>query len=61
MRGNIRIGDGSLMKLAMKLADCEFGSSNDRAYELDIMVTEMFYGEQYQTSEFPAYPSSQDD
>lgn len=40
--GNILIGDG----LPMKLVDYEFASNNDRAYELAVLVTEMFYGEQ---------------
>ncbi|MBX5333141.1 phosphotransferase [Rhodococcus fascians] len=42
MPGNILIGDG----LPMKLVDYEFASNNDRAYELAVMITEMFYGEQ---------------
>lgn len=42
MPGNILIGEG----LPMKLVDYEFASNNDRAYELAVMVTEMFYGEQ---------------
>ncbi|OZC89957.1 choline/ethanolamine kinase--aminoglycoside phosphotransferase [Rhodococcus sp. 06-412-2C] len=42
MPGNILIGDG----LPMKLVDYEFASNNDRAYELAVMTTEMFYGEQ---------------
>lgn len=42
MPGNILIGEG----LPMKLVDYEFASNNDRAYELAVLVTEMFYGEQ---------------
>ncbi|OZC63420.1 choline/ethanolamine kinase--aminoglycoside phosphotransferase [Rhodococcus sp. 06-470-2] len=42
MPGNILIGDG----MPMKLVDYEFASNNDRAYELAVMITEMFYGEQ---------------
>ncbi|MDJ0396032.1 choline/ethanolamine kinase family protein [Rhodococcus sp. G-MC3] len=42
MPGNLLIGDG----LPMKLVDYEFASNNDRAYELAVMVTEMFYIEQ---------------
>lgn len=42
MPGNILIGDG----LPMRLLDYEFAPNNDRAYELAVMVREMFYGEQ---------------
>ena len=42
MPGNILVAPGK----PMKLADYEFASNNDRAYELAVMVTEMFYGEQ---------------
>ncbi|MGB7385871.1 MAG: choline/ethanolamine kinase family protein [Rhodococcus sp. (in: high G+C Gram-positive bacteria)] len=42
MPGNILVAPGK----PMKLVDYEFASNNDRAYELAVMVTEMFYGEQ---------------
>jgi thiamine kinase-like enzyme len=42
MPGNFLIAPGK----PMKLVDYEFSSNNDRAYELAVMVTEMFYGEQ---------------
>ncbi|WP_029117841.1 choline/ethanolamine kinase family protein [Mycobacterium sp. URHB0044] len=42
MPGNFLIGDG----LPMKLVDYEFASNNERAYELALLTTEMFYGEE---------------
>lgn len=42
MPSNILIGEG----LPMKLVDYEFASNSDRAYELAVTVTELFYGAQ---------------
>jgi thiamine kinase-like enzyme len=42
--GNFLIGAGG-DALPMKMVDFEFASNNDRAYDLAVLVTEMFYGE----------------
>jgi len=42
MPGNFLIADGK----PMKMVDYEFASNNERAYELAVLTTEMFYGEQ---------------
>lgn len=42
MPGNFLVGDGK----PMKLVDYEFASNNERAYELALLTTEMFYGEE---------------
>lgn len=41
MPGNFLIADG----MPMRLVDFEFSSNNERAYELAVMTTEMFYAE----------------
>lgn len=42
MPGNFLVGDGK----PMRMVDYEFASNNERAYELALLVTEMFYGEE---------------
>jgi thiamine kinase-like enzyme len=42
MPGNFLIADGR----PMKMVDYEFASNNERAYELALLTTEMFYGEE---------------
>ena len=42
MPGNFLVADGK----PMKLVDYEFASNNERAYELALLTTEMFYTEQ---------------
>ncbi|MCV7421009.1 phosphotransferase [Mycobacterium yunnanensis] len=42
MPGNFLVGDGQ----PMKLVDYEFASNNERAYELALLTTEMFYTEE---------------
>lgn len=41
MPGNFLVADGK----PMKMVDFEFASNNERAYELAVLTTEMFYGE----------------
>jgi thiamine kinase-like enzyme len=54
MPGNFLIADGK----PMKLIDFEFASNNDRAYELALFVTEMFYTEQQTFELIEAYYGS---
>jgi thiamine kinase-like enzyme len=42
MPGNFLVADGR----PMKMVDYEFASNNERAYELALLTTEMFYGEE---------------
>ncbi|MGE2736994.1 phosphotransferase [Mycolicibacterium vaccae] len=42
MPGNFLVADGA----PMRMVDYEFASNNERAYELALLITEMFYGEQ---------------
>ncbi|MET0451593.1 MAG: choline/ethanolamine kinase family protein [Mycobacterium sp.] len=42
MPGNFLVGDGK----PMKMVDYEFASNNERAYELAVLTTEMFYTEE---------------
>ena len=42
MPGNFLVGEGK----PMKMVDYEFASNNERAYELAVLTTEMFYTEQ---------------
>ncbi|MBU8811529.1 phosphotransferase family protein [Mycolicibacterium goodii] len=42
MPGNFLVAHGK----PMKMVDFEFASNNERAYELAVLTTEMFYGEQ---------------
>jgi thiamine kinase-like enzyme len=42
MPGNFLVDDGK----PMRLVDYEFASNNERAYELALLTTEMFYGEE---------------
>lgn len=44
--------------LPMKMIDFEFASNNDRAYELAVLVTEMFYGERQTLELIEAYYGS---
>ncbi|KUI40437.1 phosphotransferase [Mycobacterium sp. GA-2829] len=42
MPGNFLVADGA----PMRMVDYEFASNNERAYELALLITEKFYGEQ---------------
>ncbi|MDT5194942.1 MAG: hypothetical protein QOG79_1549 [Mycobacterium sp.] len=42
MPGNFLVADGQ----PMRMVDYEFASNNERAYELALLTTEMFYGEE---------------
>lgn len=42
MPGNFLVADGK----PMKMVDFEFASNNERAYELAVLTTEMFYGDE---------------
>jgi thiamine kinase-like enzyme len=54
MPGNFLIADAK----PMKMIDFEFASNNDRAYELALLVTEMFYDEQQTLELIEAYYGS---
>ena len=55
--GNFLIGAAG-DALPMKMIDFEFASNNDRAYELALLVTEMFYGERQTLELVEAYYGS---
>ncbi|GAA1235922.1 choline kinase family protein [Pseudonocardia alaniniphila] len=52
--GNFLIGSGA-GALPMKMIDFEFASNNDRAYDLAVLVTEMFSGERQTLELVEAY------
>ncbi|MFD1521803.1 phosphotransferase [Pseudonocardia yunnanensis] len=52
--GNFLIGTGG-DALPMKMIDFEFASNNDRAYDLAVLVTEMFFGERQTLELVEAY------
>jgi len=57
MPGNFLV-DAEGDALPMKMIDFEFASNNDRAYELAVLVTEMFYGERQTLELIEAYYGS---
>jgi len=54
MPGNFLVADGK----PLKLIDFEFASNNDRAYELAVLITEMFYTEEQTLELLEAYYGS---